>query len=350
MTTTYELVAVARVPQQSAAPTLSEVGPIVAPTITWTKELNRPGSIGFSCTADRLADDIKARLLDLKANPTEVWLYRNGNLVMAGPIGGYQVQGSDATVSITAPGLLSYLSYMAIHADLSYSGVDQHAIAKGLVDQWQSLDYGNFGIDTSGIVASGVTRDRAYIAAEQHIVDARLRELGQAADGFDFVVDPETRALLLYHPLQGSDLSAGVVLDGRNITDPGVTTSVAPGDVASEAYGAGDEGLTSLQSDATVRQQFGRTAVMESFDGVTVQGTLDQHTAALLDVRDQALFVPGPGLFPVADADVDDFDIGDTVTYEYDSGLGIRSGAFRVASREVSIDQDGAETMAVTFA
>lgn len=350
--TDYELVAVARTAQASGPPTLVEVGPIVAPTITWTRELNRAGSIGFSCTPDNLDEAVRGRFADLGNQPTEVWLYRDGTRVAASYVAGYQIQGeTQGTLSVIAPGILGYLQYMMVDADLTFSGVDQATIAKTLVDQWQSLPYGDYGIDTTAVAASGVTRARTYLAAEQHRVYDRLRELGQAANGFDVAVDSERRLVLSY-PSQGSDLSQAVVLDGRNITDAGVVVSVAAGDVASEAFGLGGDGITAITaraSNTALRAKFGRSAVAESFDGVTAQATLDSHTQALLDARSTALFLPGPGLVPVADADVDDFGPGDVVTYEYDAGLGLQSGAFRVGTVEVTVNEDGVESMAVGF-
>lgn len=349
----YELTAVARVPQSGAAPTLTEIGPIVAPTITRTRSLKGAGGIAFSCTPDRLDDGIKNRLLDLAAFPTEVWLYRNGTLIDAAFIAGYQIQSG--TLTISATGLLGYLAYMYVDADLTYTGQDQTSvIGKGLVDQWQALPYGNYGIVTTGIAASGVTRDRKYIAAEHHQVSQRLRELGAAANGFDVDLNPATRALLLSYPQKGTDLSASVVLDGRNITDSGIVVSVAPGDLASEGIGlagsAATAPLTSAKSNTTLRASFGRSAVAGSFDGVTQQATLDQHTQSLIDARAKQMFLPGPGLIPVADVDVGSFDIGDTVTYSYDAGLGLQSGAFRVVEIQTSVDESGAESMAVRFA
>jgi hypothetical protein len=347
----YELVAVSRTPQIAGPPLLTEIGPIVAPTITWARSLSRPGSIAFSCTPERLPADVRSRLLDLARYPTEVWLRRDGQIVHAGAVTGYQMQGS--TLTVTAPGLLSYLGYMLIDSDLTFTGVDQTAIGRELVDQWQRLPYGHFGIGTSSIAPSGVLRDRTYVAAEQHEVLNRLTQLGAAVNGFDIDLDPATRALQLVSPRQGADLSGAVVLDGRNITDAGVVVSVAAGDVASEAFGLGggsDTAIATRRSNRARRAMFGRAGVTGSFDGVTQPATLDAHTQALLDARAEQLFLPGPGLIPVADADVDSFGVGDTVTYTFDAGLGVQSGVFRVVEREVSVNADGAESMAVRFA
>lgn len=352
MTSRYELVAVARIPQAAAPPTLTEIGPIVAPTIIWTDGLNQPGAVAFSCTADRLASDVRARFLDVAANPTEVWLYRDGVIVAAGIVEAGQVQGG--ILSCTCPGLLHYLAYMHVVADVTYTADDQFAIAAALVEQWQSLSYGDFGIDTSGVGTSGITLDRTYLAAERHEVLRRVLDLGARVDGFDTHVDPATRALALSHPLRGTDLTSSVVLDARNITDGSFVFSVAPGDLASEALGVGTLGgadpITSTAENTTLRQAWGRTGVTETFDGVDDAGVLGDHTERLLDDRTTMVSAPGPGLLPVADADVGSFGPGDEVTYSFDSGLGTVTLTGRIGEKRVTVDEQGNETMAVSFA
>lgn len=347
----YELAAVARTPQSTGAPTLTEIGPIVAPQISWRRALSAPSELRFSCQPDKLSDAVRSRLVALEQLPLEVWLYRDGVVVEAGFVQGYQVQG--ASVSFFAPGLLGYLAYMGVEADLTFTSEDQFTIGKELVDQSQDLAYGNYGLDTSGIGTSGVDRDRAWRAVDRHGVLQRLLELGQADDGFDVHVDPATRALVFTHPQRGSDLSNSVFLDARNISDAGTVVSVAPGDLASDAFGVGtgadQEPLTSTLTNTDLRESWGRAWVSATFDGVSVQGDLDDHTQALLDARSTHLFLPAPGLIPVAGAEVGDFDEGDTVTYSFDDGLGLRTAAFRLTQLQVDVDVQGRETMAVSF-
>lgn len=348
---TYELVAVARTPVSGAAHTLVETGPIVAPTITWTDELAGPGRLQFSCTPERLESSIQSRFRDLAANPTEIRLYRGGVIKFAGPVFGYQIQGG--SLSVTVPGLLAYLGYMWVTSDLTHTATDQFTIAKGLVDHWQALTFGNFGIDTSAVGTSGVTRDRTYLAVEQHNILQRLLELSRVDNGFDVHINPSTRALVLSFPTRGTDLSASKVLDARNIVDAGIAVSVAPGDLASEAFGQGtgseQTALSATKSNTTVRAAYGRAGVSANFDGVSVQATLNGHTQALLDARTSMLFQPGPGLIPVADVDVGSFSPGDTIAFEYDAGLGLQSINRRVSSVQVTVDADGTERMAVGF-
>jgi hypothetical protein len=349
----YELVAVARTPAASGAPELVEIGPIVAPSITWTDELEGPGAIQFSCEVDRLSSDVKERFRDLKAHPTEVWLNLDGQRVAAGPVFGYQLQGG--TLSATAPGLLAYLGYMWLTEDLVFAGVDQFAIAAALIDHWQDLAYGHFGIDTSGVGTSGVPpRDRSYVAAEQHQVLRRVLELAAVDDGFDVHIDPATRELVLHHPYRGEDLTSSVVVDARNITDDSLVVSVAPGDLASEAFGLGTGPtavrIVSTRSDATVRAAFGRAGVAENFDGVSVQGTLDDHTQALLDARTDQLITPAAGLIPVDDVNEMSFGPGDTIAYAFDPGLGLVALERRVLRKQVTVDAKGSTEVSVAFA
>lgn len=340
----------ARTPAQLAAPTLTEVERIAFDGLSWETEVNRAGSIQVGCVVDKLAAPIKARLRNLDQFPTELRVHRDGVVMAAGPITGGGIQGS--TLTLYARGLLYYLRYMLVTADLTYAAVDQHLIAKGLVDHWQNLDYGNFGIDTSGITASGVTRDRTYKANELPNIGHVVELLSQVDNGFDATVNPSSRALVLHHPEQGIDRTATVHLDARNITDAGVSFSVAAEDVASDAFGVGtgEEPFTAHKFDAAVRASFGRSGVGQTFDGVAQQATLDGHTQALLASRAVQWFQPAPGLFPVTDADVDDFDAGDTVSFSYDSGLGLHTGPYRVAAKRVQVDADGAETISVGFA
>lgn len=358
---TYTLVAVARTPQATIGPTFSEVGPLRFDSASYTDELNRAGSLASGIAPSAIPSEIRTRLLDLRRFPTELWMYRNSALVWAGPLVGWQIQGGDSpTVTLNAGGLLYYTRYMRIGpdtGDLIYpTGTEQFVIARGLVDAWQTLEYGHFGIDTGAHdVASGIGRERTYLAEEQPDVHGLLENLGAVADGFDHWIEPDTRNFRLAHPARGVDATDVVIFDQRNIGETDVVGSVAAGDVASEGYGLATsadpnvEPLTSVQSDLDVRQTFGRTAVGSTYDGVTEQATLDQHTAAMVAVRDEAYVVPASKMIPVAEADVDDFNVGDTITYDFDAGIGRQTINRRIAKRTVSVSRDGAEDMEVAF-
>lgn len=351
---THELVVVARVPQASGPPALMEVDAVTWSGLSWTDELSKPQTLTAGCKIASLTEPILQRLRAPADLPTEIWLYRNGKLTFAGPLLGAQVQGE--SLSLTARGLLAYLDFMAIEApDLVFTQTDQTIMAKTMVDRWQATPYGHFGIDTTGIVPSGVLRDGTYLYREDHKVGRRIVELGARINGFDTAVDPASRQLILAHPRQGQDRSSGedaVVFDASNITSPNLVWSAAPGDVASDVFGTGtgssSDPVYGHQFNEQLRARFGRCATFATFDGVSEQGTLDDHLAAMRDVRGQIVTVPGPDTRVTPDSDLDGYDVGDTVSYALHELLSVQA-PFRLLKRQVTASQTGQEAVSVAF-
>lgn len=353
-TVTYELIVVARIPQVAGPPSFIQVDPIEWSKLDYVDTLSQPQELSATCKIETLPESILQRLRNPFALPTELWLLRDGRTLFAGPLWGWRVDGEELTV--TAKGLLAYLRYMVIDSDKRFDQVDQFAMVQWMVDQWQALPFGHFGIDTSAVGASGVLRDGTYLRAELHNVGQRVEELGQRVNGFDAEIDPATRRLHLWYPVKGVDRSTGedqIVFDARNITRPDVLCSVAVGDIATEGYGSGssvdaDKTLLSVQENPELRAVYGRVAVSASWHDVSQQTTLDDHTRGLLDARDQVLLLPGPSVQVTADTELDSYGVGDTVTYELNAALGV-SGAFRLRRRRVSVSGAGMETADLEF-
>lgn len=350
----YEVVVVGRVPAQAGPPTFLEVDPIDWSKITWSSTLSRPQRLSVTCKTSTITEPIAQRLRNPDRLPTELWVSRNGRRVFAGPLLGGARNGDELTLE--CGGLLTYLQWMIVNADLRFDQIDQFAITTALIDQWQNLEFGHFGIDTTSVGASGVLRDRSYVRNEIHQVARRVEELGAVRDGFDAEIDPTTRKLQLWYPGKGVDRSVGddaIVFDGRNIDDQNAMFSIGPADLASHAFGSGsrsggDSTLWSEQFNADLRAAFGRAAFTAAFSDVELQGTLDDHVGALLDARDQPLRAPGQKVRVPVDADLDAYDVGDTVSYELDDLLGI-GGAWRIRSRTVNVETTGSEAVDLEF-
>lgn len=354
--TTFEVALVNRTPAITGAPALTTVDRLIVETISYTEELNRPGSAVLACPIRSLSSVATARLVDLSTHPSEVWIYADATLAWAGEIQTLQIQGQ--TLNLNCVGLLGYTFRMGVTSDLTYSAVDQFTIAKGLVDHWQSQNYGNYGIDTSTVGASGVTRDRVYLRNELHNIGQRLAELGAVDSGFDISVNPSTRKLVLTNPASGTDLTASVFLDERNIDDASIAVSVTPDDLVSDISATGQSTTTggvnatlySARSTTAVRSAYGRSWNSSTFDGVSVQATLDGHGDAYLASRAAQLLQPGLTVVARIGSDVGDFHAGDTVTYSYDAGLGLQTASLRVAKLTVSVDSDGKQRLKVEAA
>lgn len=349
----YELVCVARIPQTTGAPALLAVDPVDWSSLTWVEELSRPQTLSATCKISKLTDPVIQRLQTPHELPTELWLYRNGKLIVAGPMLGWSVSGEEVTIE--AQGLLAYAFMMFVTADLVYSATDQFAIVRGLIDHWQNLEYGNFGIDTSEPSLSGFVRDATFLKKELTNVGKAITDLSAGADGFDVLIDPASRKLQLFYPRQGIDRSTGedaIVFDSRNVTSSNVACSIAPGDVATESIGTGSntagEGLYATAANLELRAKYGRSAVAATFDSAD-QATLDSQVGGLLNARDQVLLIPGTNTRVTVDADLASYDIGDTISYQLHGRLSVQS-AFRIRKRSVSVAQTGTEAVSFEFA
>jgi hypothetical protein len=353
--TTFEVVLVARVPQSATSPTLTVIDRLIVDNFSYTEELNRPGAANLGCPIRSMSSSVTGRLVDLAATPSEVWIYADSTLAWAGEIQTLQIQGQTATLNCT--GLLGYTFRMGVTSDLIYSATDQFTIAKGMVDQFQALTYGNYGIDTSTVGTSGVVRDRTYLRNELHNIGQRLSELGAVSDGFDIKVDPVTRKLVLTYPVSGSDLSASIFIDDRNIDSGSIAASVGPDDLVSDVAATGTSStsggvnsvLYSSRTTSSVQTSYGRSWNGQNFSGISVQATLDGAGDAYLSPRSHQLFQPGVTIVPRVGIDVGSFHVGDTVTYSYDAGLGLQTSTLRVGKLTVSVGTDGKQRLGVEF-
>ena len=350
MAATYSVVAVQRTPQAASAPTLTEMGPLHG-AVEWTDTLNEASEGVFKVGVEGVQADIKEALRDLTLKPLEVWVYRDGEMVFAGPVIGGDIKGS--VMTLNCRGLGFYMAYMLVTADTTHTDIDQYTIAESYVSGWQALSYGDFGLDTSGVGTSGTLRTAFVPGAEEpRIVLELVEDFSDLDGGFDWWVDPLTRALEF--GTRGDDLSATVFLE-RGVQSTDIGFAVSPDVVASEVYTTGTNSglataLTDSGSDTGLRASFGRTGTALTVDGADTVARLADATQAAVDARGGALFVPGPGLIPVAGAGVEDFGAGDTITYTFDAGLGQQTGAYVVRKRKVVVGDEGRETITMEFA
>jgi hypothetical protein len=332
----YEAVVVSVNYQPSGPPTFVEVGPLPWTGLELLDELGGAGHISVSAPVDKLDSDVKRQLRDLSQTPSEVWIRRNDDtaVIAAGQLTSCRIQSR--TVTLTAPGLLSYLSYWLRDTDYTASGIDQAVIVKQLVDAWQAQSYGNDGLTTTNLVATGVNRDLTLQALDGKFIMPVVQTMGARESGFDLWVNPATRAIMLASPRRGVDRTNDVILDQRSIGQADIGWSVAPGVIGSECFGSSNStqgaSLSSIRSNTALRATFGRSYIARSWSDISIQGTLDAHvTRALADSGTQLTSI-APGVLPVFGFSYGDFAPGDLITYDFDAGLGRQTFPIRVAS------------------
>lgn len=341
-------------PNQTTGPTITELGPIPAFGLTWGEELSREGEASASCKVSTLDSSITDVVADVLSNDDsvphlELFVRRDATIVHRGSVVGLTVSDTGDDWTFRSVGPLYWLRYMYILARTVHNNVDDFTIAAGMIDQWQTQNFGDRGLDTSGVGLAGTTSD---LTLEQgNNVFDRLTSFAEGfGGGFDVWVDLAT--LAVNFGTKGVDKTGTVVLDRRGITDAGLSISMAAGDIASQALALNTDDQKPLDSTATnltLESTFGKTGVVGSFNGVTQQATLDDHATNLQAARDRPLVSPQPRLFPVAGVGVLDFETGDTVQFAPRIGVDLVLER-RVLRKQVSVGDDGNEEISVALA
>jgi hypothetical protein len=354
----YEVVAYKRNQQSSSAPTFTELDRVMphggeaseGGGLSWSKELLSEGSITVATDPTKLESTIASYLRTPVANPLEFGLFRDGTLVQRGPLVAWQIEGKTLVLHIR--GLLYYARYMVLTTDLKVTK-DQALIAKDLIDHHQAKSYGNFGLDTSGITSHGVSRSRDYKATELINIIDEIRELGESDNGFDISCNPSTRVVTLHYPKKGTDKSATVAVDTRGITDPRLALSIASGQFGTAAFVSGVAGgqtsVTSESITTTERSTFGLAYITHTSVGVTNVSELANIAIESRDIAKLPVFTPNKEFWSVTGASVDDFDVGDTITFEYDPGIGYMTYVGRVKNIYVSVQEGSQEKLTLEF-
>lgn len=336
-------------PQEAAPPVFAAVEDLDFSSLVVVDELG-VGSCDVTLPVDAVREDsTRGRLLDVWRSPCELWVWRDSAQVFAGKVVAVRVDGRQLTV--TARGLLVYLAGMASDVDQVFREDDQATIVKTLVDYYQALEFGHFGLDTTDLTPTGVSRDLTLLGVAPVTFDRVFSEMGGRSEGFDLWADPATRRLYTRSPWRGSDLSGSVIVDDRQVVSSSWQASCAPGQVASDIITAssspGGGTLIGRAADTDLRAQAGRWTASQNFYDITRQETIDAHAAQLVRDLGRQVISTSSQLIPV-DLTFGQVGAGDTITFDHDFGLGFTSAARRLAQVAVTVNSAG-ERVAVEF-
>lgn len=348
----YEVAAWRRQNNAAAVPTFTEVENriILAEGLEWSKELYGDGQITVKTDPTKIPQSLAESMVNMSTKPSELGVFRDGVLVQRGPLVAWETQGKGVTLH--AKGLLYYLHYMTVTADVDYN-INQVLIAKDLIDDYQAKTRGNYGLVTTSMTSAGSTRERSYLAADLIDINEEIRALGEADNGFDIIINPSTRVITCHNPTLGTDKSLLVVFDLRGVAGPSMSDSVAAGQFGTAALVAGvpeDSDPVVVESiDNTTRDLWGLAHVTHTASGVASSAEVTQIATRTRDVAKRSVFLPPREHFAVWGATVVDFDIGDTVTVEYNAGFSMMTYVGRVKAIHVSVQEGGQDKISLEF-
>lgn len=357
MTIGYSVTLVSRTMRANPAlpPLFAEVCNILPTQLSWSQRLFEPGMVEVTTQVSALDPVGKTRLLDLTAQPCELWLYRTDTSlgttvkVHAGPVTAWRIQ--QRSITITSPDLLYYCAYMRYPFTYGDYTADLSLHCDLLLQTGSSGIDHNFGVQFWGAL-TGITTTVTYSATEPVPVLEAMQTLGRRSPGFDLWADPTTRQILLASPQRGTDLSSTIVLDQRSIGLADISVSVAANQFANTLIAvsstASNGTLTSTQyTTGTTITTFGQALFSYQPDNIGDQTALDNAATAVVRDMSTAQFTLNPEILPVYGLDPVSIGPGDTIGYSYDAGLGFQNLTVRVST--IDTTWDGRERMALGF-
>lgn len=359
----YECVIVSRTQNESAAPDYEELGRILPVAgkggtgrgLGYSMQKKGTNSITIATDPRKLPSGAGVRLRNLKDNPMELWLYRNGVLIIRGPIISWQMEGR--SLILNAQGMLYYTKYMMIHTTKEFDDVDQAVIVGELIDDHQALDWGNFGIDTSSLTATTKLVDRKWDIFDLAQVFEEIMEMGRTEDGYDLNMDYETGEIFIHSYLSnplgvGADKSDTVFLDFRGIATPNMSYSLAADSFGSAIIAtSGEFKTTPFQDHEPTREKFGLAFVGHRIlNALKSNAAVDEAAIELVLAAKAPVFTPNReyvthlGLEAISDVDP-----GDLVTYVFDTGFGEVNYKVQIANINVSVGAGNTELINFEF-
>lgn len=325
----------------------------LAKNLKWRKQRNEAESCSFSIDLTAF-ENFAARINEhprslLDSYITDVKIKRNGEYMI-----GCQVV--EVTPSFTtAGGTLDVRcdGYLNLFTDryvtVEYDEVESTAIAWGMIDTTQGAANGDFGVTLGpNQYVTGADRVRNYVRENVKEELISLTELVSGKFDFEFTYDKKFNT---YETL-GSDRTDII------LTYPGNVASLkAPrsgqtifNHIEGLGSGFGDETITSTADDAVSQVTYGRRELPLSFNGVSLQDTLDEKTDAELEKRLDILQLPQMTISG-AKFDLNDVQLGDrpvlkVMNHPYIDNI---DGPYRIEVIDVTTDENEAETITLTF-
>jgi len=271
---------------------------------------------------------------------------RNDEVMFAGQLLNLD-QIMDATqrlVEVKALGWFWLLGerHAGLASDREFSDVDAGEIAWTLINETQSLTYGDFGI-TEGDIEASINRTITY--SRKNLKEA-IEELSGTENGFDFEIDVN-KIFNVYYPMKGSDRTASVIY-----RFPGNIEQIRELNDATElvnyAYalgkGWGDQELSTAKQNADSQSSLKRRERIYSYKDVENAAVLGDLAQQKIDEGKSVLStykmkVYGNDSTP----SLEDFNVGDIIEVRLTDDRWSLTQQFRVFEEFIKIGDNDQE-------
>ena len=280
---------------------------------------------------------------------TDVKVRRNGEYLLGSHVGYLDVTMGEttSTINVRAFGYLNLL--IDRYVTKSYLETDAVDIAWDLINETQSQTNGSLGITQGAQQTLTVDRDRTY--ERQNVKEAivNLTKLVNGNFDFEFTWDRQFNTYDMIGSDRSSDLEFVYPGNIKEVTVPRNGLALF-NKIYGIGSGFGEEALVSTQGDNDSQLNYGVHERIALFNSVVLQDTLDENTAAELDLRKGLLEIPQMTVNG-EDFDLNGYGIGDRVTVRIEDNpfLATVTGIYRIERIEVSVDENEAEEIKLYF-
>lgn len=163
--------------------------------VKFDRRIIQPGA--FSANIPIVNPDIALQARKIVPAKTVVHVYRDSEIWGTYIIWTSRVRSSSRgapVMELQGATLESWFDHRLVDVDQIYTGVNQYAIARGLLDQaqigWTPYEAAaDLNITSDAFNDSAVLRDRAYYVTDGAYVGQRLRELAAVDNGFEYMIN-----------------------------------------------------------------------------------------------------------------------------------------------------------------
>lgn len=243
-----------------------------------------------------------AELVALYAGRSALWVYRGASLWWGGILwtaSPSMNDRSEAQLALQASTFDSYAHHRDIREDITYTGIEQTVIIADLWNRMQNQDYNDIGVLTTNLTATGILRDRTYLASEAATFGQRIEELGDVIDGVEHTIDvyatdlDRTKTLNTGNPRLHVDDEITTLVTGTRLPSWSQTVDAtnagthfqARGDASSDNVGTTVPALLSdvFVADDLIANGWPQLDSTTDHQGVKEKATLDDYAQAERD-------------------------------------------------------------------
>lgn len=318
----------------------------------WSKTRNDAESVTFDIDLNKyeqyIADIGITEPYDfMEVGRNDIRIKRNGVWLLGTNIIKFSYSGGSTgvTMKVSATGYLNY--YKRRYVDIAYTDTPQEDILWGVIDTCNSAYGGDYGIRQGTHVGVSINRDRNQTRKE---VKSFFQQMSQVRAGVDFEFTADK--LLNTYIAQGTYRPNTRLVYPGNISGYSFDRSVEA--VSNFVYGIGSgNGEDAIQATAEVttsEDYLYRREQIAPYNSIEQQDTLQQNINAVAHYAAEPIELPQ---ITVEDGvlDLSVVGVGDTLPIDMSGSASLAhiNGYYRIESISCSVDENGSETVSLTF-